>query len=331
MKKISCVGYHGTGSGVIDDLFREFDNVCQSKTGLEVRVLQDPDGISDLEFHLVENPDRMGGSVAIKRFLKFVERSDRTYSYVFGKKWREESIRFVDSIKTFYYNGYSSCDLLFLSSWQRFKYKFRRGINRLMPSKLKKPTWYNYFPKICSYHARLTEEDFLEKTRAYVDKLSAALNTENKEFVLLDQILSACNPSRYTRYVNDLKVIVVDRDPRDLYINHFKCKDHRFPKDPYEFCTYYRDIRKMVSEYDPSEVLFVNFADMIYHYDTYVKKVADFVGIDLKHHVNPKKFFNPDISIRGTQMWKAYPQYAEAVKIIEQNLPEYLYPYPEQN
>ena len=53
MKKIACVGYHATGAGVIDDLFREFDNVAQGQYEVESRLLQDPDGISDLEYNLV--------------------------------------------------------------------------------------------------------------------------------------------------------------------------------------------------------------------------------------------------------------------------------------
>ena len=39
MKKIACVGYHGTGAGVVDDLFREFDNVYHGTYEAEVRLL----------------------------------------------------------------------------------------------------------------------------------------------------------------------------------------------------------------------------------------------------------------------------------------------------
>ena len=46
MKKIACVGYHATGAGVIDDLFREFDNVAQGQYEVESRLLQDPDAVS---------------------------------------------------------------------------------------------------------------------------------------------------------------------------------------------------------------------------------------------------------------------------------------------
>ena len=50
MKVISCASYHGTGSSAITDFLGEFDNVC-SMTNYEFRFVQDPDGISDLEYN----------------------------------------------------------------------------------------------------------------------------------------------------------------------------------------------------------------------------------------------------------------------------------------
>ncbi|MBF1106621.1 MAG: hypothetical protein HXL52_06645, partial [Solobacterium sp.] len=54
MKIISCASYYGTGSSAITDFLSEFDNIC-SMTNYEFRFVQDPDGISDLEYNLVEN------------------------------------------------------------------------------------------------------------------------------------------------------------------------------------------------------------------------------------------------------------------------------------
>ena len=57
MKVISCASYYGTGSSAITDYVSEFDGVF-SMTNEEFRFIQDPDGIDDLEFHLVENHNR---------------------------------------------------------------------------------------------------------------------------------------------------------------------------------------------------------------------------------------------------------------------------------
>lgn len=58
---------------------------------------------------------------------------------------------------------------------------------------------------------------FLRATRDLVDELARELNVDNKSFVMFDQLVPPSNVKRYNRYVNNLKVIIVDRDPRDIY------------------------------------------------------------------------------------------------------------------
>ena len=57
MRFISCASYYGSGSSAITDFVSEFDSVY-SFTDEEFRFVQDPDGISDLEYNLVENFNR---------------------------------------------------------------------------------------------------------------------------------------------------------------------------------------------------------------------------------------------------------------------------------
>ena len=71
-------GSYGTGSSAVADLIKEFDNVsCVDRT--EIRILYDPDGISDLEYNLIENPNRHNTSHAIKRFLRMAEMLDHVF------------------------------------------------------------------------------------------------------------------------------------------------------------------------------------------------------------------------------------------------------------
>ena len=52
IKFISCASYYGSGSSVVTDFVSEFDTVY-SFTNEEFRFLQDPDGVSDLEYNLI--------------------------------------------------------------------------------------------------------------------------------------------------------------------------------------------------------------------------------------------------------------------------------------
>ncbi len=330
MKKIAIAGYHFSGCGVIDDLFREFDNVAQAKSECESRFLQETDGVSDLEYHLVENPHRKKIDLAISRFLRYCKQSEKSYARVYGPNWYSMCEDYVDSLLKFKFTGYILSHLGERSSFYPNYVRIMSHLRRFLPKKMRPSSRRNYFPKETIYHAMPTEEEFLEKTRAFTEKLAQSMITNKKaDYVMIDQMFAGNNPDRYLRYVDDVKAFVVDRDPRDLYINQRNMQDHMLPVDPHQFCVHFRDIRKKIGKENPN-VMYLKIEEMIYHYDEMVPKVLDFVGIDKSHHITPKKFFDPSISIKGTRTWERYPQYADAVKIIEQELPDFLYKYTDE-
>lgn len=329
MKIIGCVGYHGTGAGVIDDLLRECDNVAHGGYECESRFLHDADGISDLEYNLVENPHRLNSGFAVRRFLKYAEMNNRQLSKVYGSSWLKLAKAYANSITKFEYEGYKGWEVALFPLHERICEKLQRTINKVLPKNIRKPAWYNYYPNAKTLHSVCTENEFLEKTRLFVNELSLCIpHKKNDEFVVMDQLIPGKNLSRYIRYIPNAKVIIVDRDPRDLYIRQRTLRDHVLPNNVMQFCEYYKDIRpqKNVNE-TPSNILFVTFEDMIYNYDNMIKKVFAFLGINLIHHISPKSFFNPDKSIVGTRMWLKYPEYTDDIKIIEKMLPEFLYNY----
>ena len=61
MKKrllITPTGYFNTGSSAITHMLTEIEGVENSSGVYEMRILFDPDCISDLEYNLIENPHR---------------------------------------------------------------------------------------------------------------------------------------------------------------------------------------------------------------------------------------------------------------------------------
>lgn len=329
MKKISCVGYHATGSGAVDDFLREFENIQTAKYGIESRFLQDPDGISDLEYNLVENPHRLNSGFALKRFLLAAKEEERTYRHIFGKHWMKWAKEYVEELSAFSYAGYWHADVRLLPFHELFIYKARRAINKVTPSKFRKNKYYNYLPNIKTYCVDLTEKKFLEITRKKCEELCRLLNTDNKEYVVLDQVVSPQNVNRYLRYITDLKVIVVDRDPRDVFINDvIRNKDYVLPKNVDEFCQVFKMSRKTVSNSDDTErVLRINFEDMIYRYDETTLKIMEFLGLSSGNHKYPKRYFNPDKSKANTKQWERFPELQNEVARIEELLPEMLHEY----
>lgn len=325
MNKIAIAGYHYSGCGVIDDLFREFDNVAQALSEHESRFLQDMDGVSDLEHFLVEDPTRLKISLSLDRFLRYCKHNEDGYRCIYGKEWIPICKDYVDSLIKFRFKGYNMNHLEERSKVYLYYVRLMYYLQFLKPKRYRHSLSYNYFPNETLFHTLISEDFFLEKTRSFVDRLAEHMITDKKaEYVMIDQMFPGNNPNRYMRYVNDVKGFVVDRDPRDLYINMMNREDHMIPTEPHQFCVHYRDTRHPVGERCP-DVMYLMIEDMIYHYDEMVPRVCEFVGIDLSHHVEPKKYFNPAISIKGTRTWERFPKYEEAVRVIEQELSDYLY------
>lgn len=332
MKKITCISFHGSGSGAVDDYLREFNNIAFAPSEIECRFLQDPNGISDLEYNLVENPHRLNSSHAIKMYYKYATEMSgvlsKTYLRIFGDDWMKYTDEYVESLISNKYKGYWHGDVMMFCNAHKLLFSVRRTVNKLLPCRYRKPIYYNYYPNIDFYHSYLSEEEFLLKTKMYVEKLCESINTSNKEYVLLDQFVATSNIKRYMRYADDLKAIIVDRDPRDLFIAQTLLKDHVLPKDPHVFASVYRDQRKMVGKLpEDASVMYLRFEDLIYNYDTTIQKINDFLGLKECNHIASKQHFNPAISQKNTRLWISHPEFDKEAKIIEGLLPEYLYDY----
>jgi hypothetical protein len=135
------------------------------------------------------------------------------------------------------------------------------------------------------------------------------------------------NINRYFRYFDDLHVIVVDRDPRDLYLDNLLNWHERWiPTDINKFITLYRKTReKLPYEKENPGILRIKFEDSIYKYDDFSKTINTFLSLRKSEHKCPKTIFNPDVSVKNTQLWKRQKVNTDIVKTIEDNLGDYCY------
>ena len=184
---------------------------------------------------------------------------------------------------------------------------------------------YRFYPDHCA----CSREEFYQKTQDYTEALCEKMARPDTEYLVLDQCVSTTNVKRYLNYIRDLKVIIVDRDPRDVYIQAMRDGDHVLPHDPLLFAKQYRDMRRTIDdEIKDPRILRIHFEDLIYRYDFTTKQINEFLGISEEKHKDLRKHFNPDISIRNTQLWINDKNYNNQIKIIEQELEDFLYLFP---
>lgn len=333
MRIISCASYYGTGSSAITDLLSEY-NIGKSLSNYEFRFVQDPEGISDLEYNLVENHHRHNSGHALKRYKKKVDflagnKFIKKYEHFFNGNWTDISYEYIRQLTAFTYQGYWHQDVIDRGNGFYIR---KRLINKVLQHSI----WrreiersLNELPKEITYCSMPTEELFLNLTKKYIDTLFLAANLENKQDVIVDQIVPPSNLKRYLRYFNDIRVFVVDRDPRDIYLlEKYIWKGNVIPtKDVKIFCEWYQYTRnhRKYEQYPTDKVMFIQFEDLIYRYEDSVAKIEKWLGYTKEEHIEAKKYFDPSKSICNTRIWDKIEGIDEEIDFIKKELQEYLY------
>lgn len=336
MKKIIVpTGYMGSGSSAVTDLITEF-KTCQNTHGAyEYIFLHCPNGLFDLEDKLLKGNTVVRSDEAIRTFE---HQMDKLYSKKFwwvgnykkiiGEEFKKYTDEYINSITEFKHDGY---------------YYMHEDVNFLMFVKLliRKPFKILFkninFKKILKYKdgmkvSFITDKEFYDCSKKYIDSIIKIVAKE-KENVILDQFLLPHNLYRIPNYFEDnLKVIVVERDPRDIFVLNkyiWPKKGLRipFPLDVHEFCAFYDKMRKNEKIIDSNNILRIRFEDLIYNYDDTLEKVMKLLSLSSSEHINKFKKFDPKKSIVNTQIFRD-DKYQEEIKIIEEKLDKYLYNFP---
>ena len=188
-KIITCAGYYGTGSSIVTDLLKEFNN-CYSLGEYEFRFIQDPDGISDLDYNLVENNHRHNSGYALKKYEKLAKflsgnRFIKKYEQFFDNKFYSETQKYIENLK----------DLEWIGMWHedvRSKgilfYYLERSLNKivvLLNEKIfnKKECGFTLLKNEKTYYS-YPREEFYTYTKKYIEALCTIVNKENKEFIV---------------------------------------------------------------------------------------------------------------------------------------------------
>ena len=333
MRFISCASYYGSGSSAITDFVSEFDNVY-SFTNEEFRFIQDPNGISDLEYNLVENFNRHNSGHALKRYKKLVDfycgnSFNKRYEYFFKGNWKKYSYEYIEKLTDFTYKGWWQYDLLDKGEWY---YLRKRILNKILHNtiwKNKPERTLNTMKNELTYCSHPSAKYFIECTKNYIYSLFFSVSN-NADIIMVDQIVPPTNLSRYIRYFDDIKVVIVDRDPRDIFIlEKYVWRDGIIPEDVELFCKWFKYTRKHRKEENlnhPS-IYFIQFEDMIYNYDKTTKKLMKWLGLGENFHTRKNKFFIPQKSINNTQTWKKIRCEQKEINYIEKELREYLYQF----
>lgn len=327
---IGACGFGATGSSVVTDYLHEYDGI-QVKDNFEFSYVSGINGLVYLERAVLNPINRTGDSIhAIEQFKNRVNKRKHIYERygLTAEMFQQSADEFINAItmaKWFWHNRYSESS----------RYSPLRIVANIIEHKYV-PYWerkhgrrYTKWP-LAEVSLSVCPDNYYDAAKKHVNDILSGVGLDTKGIIALDQPFPGNNPQACFPYFDDPYAVVVDRDPRDLYVfgkTKLMGKMHFFPIDRVEdFITYYSCIRKNQPYMeDNPRILRLRFEDMVYEYDKTTTVLREFLHLPENPH--PKSVFDPSLSIANTQVFKRYSQFADDVKKIEEALPDYLFDF----
>ena len=353
MKIIDISGFGHSGKTAVSDLLREIKDIHAHHHSFEFGLLRLPDGILDLEKALCLDWSPSRSDRMIKRFRKLCQMLSDGYGKTLNGSFWEESENYLDSL----IEGRLFVDGWFDGLYDPPQANVRKEILKKLGLLKIATDLRNLLSRPKQSSSEKTEvflttaEDFLQKTKAYLDKIFCPESQMNKTAILTNNMMEPFSPSRSIKFFDDAYSVIVERDPRDIYasvlryeqsfVPEFELQNENFSpeylKNLKQDMLGMNDVdsfilrqkiynREVDSESDTDRVIRINYEDLVLNYDSTVSNLFKRLKIDDTLHLMKKKFFDPEKSSQNVGIWRELSD-SDEIKRIERDLPGALYDY----
>lgn len=324
LQYICVVGYGWSGSSAVVDLLKEFKGNWDPDA--EFFILTNPHGVVDLENVLFERWDAHNVDIAIHDFLEFARFINNNegkfqrgcnYDKYFHGKFMEATKAFIDEITNFRFNSYW---WIYNFRMPYLKWLAKKIANKIIPQE--------YIETM--YFADLDKDTFYQAVKRYMNRLVEIISDGNEcRNIILDQAVQPQHPLKAFDYFDNVKVIIVDRDPRDIYCDMVELerlvgRDIAVTHDATKFVKWHKKYREN-RELKNDRILRIQFEDLVLHYEDTVKQIVDFIGDEAMVQIEKLKHFDPAVSRKNIGKYLNFARQDE-IQILEQELKEFLYP-----
>lgn len=350
MRLVAVASYMGTGSSAVADLLREFSGarLC-GPIKYEHVLLHMPNGLFDLEDKLLCNNNAVRSDEAIRSFKQTMNYLYYNNFGWFGSYQRYLGREFLGIVDEFI----DHISFVFDGAWYYRTKKMRFSpidlglqIGACVLGKRKISDYSGRWGKLCKvydphkqYYAAPSADTFYTAARqfirSYIDLFCR--DAADATIIVADQLLLPHNAHRLNRYFDDdLRLIIVDRDPRDVFFaNKYFWLPNKcgvpIPTDVSRYCQYFQSVRACEQIADDMRIKRIMFEDMIYNYQTTVEDILEFLNCGQLSHIRQFQYFRPNNSINNTQIFNSVLSSKTENEYIENALRGWLYKFPQQN
>lgn len=301
-----AAGLGSTGSSALVDLLKEVNGFYSMDD--EFRMFVDPGGLVNLRDALVDNWSIFQSDMAIRNFVNMSKAINKKYKspYIslehkrwFGDKFDSECVKFIESLT----------ELKFKGVWYGIDNLLMRKLNRF--SLLRKTIFGS---KTMYVGKNITDDYFSEKVEMFINALiEPVLKEKNANYFCFNENLSCMFPEKILSMLPSSKMILVIRDPKDVYADSLRVKWAAIPEEPSEFIKWqtlvykgWMDVQLRLNDNIAFEnkLMVVKFEDLVNDYESKVSEIFKFLEINDKEHVNKEMYFKPSESRNNIAQWE---------------------------
>ena len=303
---VSVNGFGFSGSGAVMDLLREYSNTYVIGT-------VDYEGSAasrDMHFEEVDILRLAGGLFEVERFLRSnnVFQNDALLHRVVAQIEHSEIFRKIPSTREYFYEYlHQICDILACSpKWQYY--------NQFLDYKQNNDISINQYRSICR---RLLNSIF-----------SIIKSDSQKQILVLDQFINdfEFDVVRYKEYVPNLKIIMIYRDPRDVYAFANIKNVEWIPHHSLEvFIKWNNIIYKNYNCKEHDLYYALQFERLIEEYEKVVPVLERYIGVEDAVHNRKGECLNPAESRKNIHLWKKDINNQEIYNNIKMQLSQLCY------
>ena len=325
MNFVDISGFGHSGKSVLSELFKEFDGFNVPDINFEFNLIRIQGGLIDLSYSLCENWSPIRSDSAIRRFTKLIDRigpsatlkkpislfksNGMNYDSAFNNKFSFHSYNYINSLINFKYKGYWPYQFIdepyYIQFIERLKSNIGINLNKSSTITVSAPS------------------NFISLTKDYLNNLFQEITDINDNYIITHNALEPFNPTKGMSFFENGKIIVVQRDPRDIFssaasqlegfIPNFEKKSYWAIKNSFlrvdnvdEFIYRQKLYFNQVQKYQDNEnVLRLKFEDIVLNYENTLQEIFIFLGVDDKIHKKKQKYFIPNKSIKNIGLWRS--------------------------
>lgn len=342
VKHIVVTGFSGTGSSAIIDLLKEFDNcgVPFNKKDYEDYFLTAPGALFDLEWKLLYNNDPHRSDEAFDTYMKMMTKLYKYDFRWFGGYRQNIGPQFIKNINEFVNNIAKSSDKTWYYRYKKrifspFRYFYRLFRYKLANKDFNLDGGYIVIDDAPIYISYPKKEEFFDAAQKLIQNYVNMIS--EKEITIHDHLIWPTHVHNIDKYFDDsYRFIIVHRDARDVFLtNKYLYTDKgaagTCPLDVDEYIEYWQRLLNIGESQEHPNVKHVNFEDLIYNYEDTVMEIINFCSLDIKLWTKQKKNFNPEKSIKNTQVFTMNEVCKKEGEQIARSLPDLIYDFPYQS